>query len=61
MTNRIVGRILKQLILSLSRMALMIRNQLHSSRLLIIRQITEKSIINRQREEERRTREENKF
>ena len=61
MTNRIVVRILKQLILSLSRMALMIRNQLHSSRLLIIRQITEKSIINRQREEERRTREENKF
>jgi len=61
LTNRIVVRILKQLILSLSRMALMIRNQLHSSRLLIIRQITEKSIINRQREEERRTREENKF
>ena len=61
MTNRIVVRILKQLILSLSRMALMIINQLHSSRLLIIRQITEKSIINRLREEERRTREENKF
>ena len=35
----------------------MIINQLHSSRLLIIRQITEKSIINRLREEERRTRE----